>query len=207
MTSACVVVPFRSFEGGKSRLGDVLPPPARRQLCEAMLARTLEIAAGFPEVVVVSDDAAVEAFIRERGHRAAFLLAPERGNLNAALAHASRLIADRAPMIVLPTDLVCLDARTLHGVAADPARLTIAPDRSEDGTNLLAIPARAVRSFRFEFGPGSFARHVAGAIAIDEPPQILRSPRIAFDLDGPVDLRLAAEAQCPVVTTLGGVSA
>ena len=202
-----VVVPFRSFDGGKSRLSDVLAPSARRQLCEAMLGHTLEIASDFAEIVVVSDDPDVDEFIRARGSRARHLLSTARGDLNAALTHASRSARVGTSLIVLPTDLVCLDAQSLHDVAAESTRLCVAPDRRRDGTNLLAIPARAVSEFRFGFGPGSFARHVARAVQMNEQPHIVRSARIAFDLDGPEDLRLAAGNGCPVLATLGAFCA
>jgi len=65
---------------------------------------------------------------------------------------------------------------------------------SRDGTGTNAILRRPPDIFPSQFGPGSFARHLAAARAAGISWRILENPRIALDLDDPDDLAICRQA-------------
>jgi 2-phospho-L-lactate guanylyltransferase len=64
--------------------------------------------------------------------------------------------------------------------------ITLVPDRHLDGTPVLVVPTDA--GFRFAYGPGSYAAHVAEAERLGLPWRSLHDPDLAFDVDDPADL-------------------
>ncbi len=60
------------------------------------------------------------------------------------------------------------------------------PDRHGDGTNVVALPTDL--AFQFAYGPGSFRRHLAAAIAARHSVRVRRDPLLAADIDTPDDL-------------------
>ena len=69
-----------------------------------------------------------------------------------------------------------------------PSEVTLAPDRWRDGTNVAGVPTEV--GFRFSYGPGSFARHLAEAARLGLHCTIVDDPRLSSDVDLPVDLAL-----------------
>ena len=65
--------------------------------------------------------------------------------------------------------------------------ITLVPDRQDDGTNVLRLPAGC--GFRFAYGPGSFRSHLAEAVRLGLPVRVLRIPALAYDVDWPADCR------------------
>ena len=61
------------------------------------------------------------------------------------------------------------------------------PDRHLDGTPVIVVPTDA--DFRFAYGPGSYAAHVAMAERLGLPWRSLHDPDLAWDVDGPDDLQ------------------
>ena len=66
------------------------------------------------------------------------------------------------------------------------AGVTLVPDRRDDGTNVICVPADA--GFAFAYGPGSFHRHGAEAIRRGLPLRVVREPLLGHDVDVPADL-------------------
>ncbi|HTT86592.1 MAG TPA: hypothetical protein VMF60_04435, partial [Acidimicrobiales bacterium] len=64
--------------------------------------------------------------------------------------------------------------------------ITLVPDRRDDGTNVVCLPARA--PFRFSYGPGSFLRHRAEARRLGLASRVVRHPDLAWDVDVPADI-------------------
>jgi 2-phospho-L-lactate guanylyltransferase len=94
-------------------------------------------------------------------------------------------------VLVLPADLPLLareDLQSLIAHAQNPPVVAIAPDRHQQGTNALLIAPPGL--IEYEFGPGSFARHVAQARAAGARVEICLLPSLALDLDAPDDLAL-----------------
>ena len=64
--------------------------------------------------------------------------------------------------------------------------VTLVPDRRDDGTNVLRLPAGC--DFHFAYGPGSFRAHRAEAARLGLPVRVLRDPDLAYDVDWPADV-------------------
>ena len=84
---------------------------------------------------------------------------PGRGLNGAVEAGVDRLGAAGASEVLV----VHADLPFAHEVAqlAGFDGVTLVPDRRDDGTNVVCVPAGA--GFRFHYGPGSFTRHRAEA--------------------------------------------
>jgi 2-phospho-L-lactate guanylyltransferase len=191
----CIVVPVRGESHGKSRLAGALDPVQRARLNRRLLRRTLGVVERWQgtlaNCIVVSAFPRSLRAARDRGAQALREPSPRRG-LNAAaasgLALARRSAARR--VLVLPCDLPLLSPAALARLLACArcgARAAIAPDRAGTGTNALVVPA--VSGLRFEYGPGSFARHLRMVRARGWEAGVCRLPELSFDLDAPEDLR------------------
>jgi 2-phospho-L-lactate guanylyltransferase len=182
-----VVVPVKSFRRAKLRLAPALDAEARRRLAQHMASVVVAAAAPLP-VTVVCDDDEVAAWAHGQG--AEVVWAPGQG-LDEAVATGVRHLAGRnvARAVVAHGDLPL--ARGLPRLAGGKG-VTLVPDRREDGTNVVAVPAAA--GFRFAYGRGSFARHVAEAHRLGLPLRVVRAPALAWDVDVPADLELPEPA-------------
>ena len=175
-----VVVPIRSFEGALSRLEHVLGRGGCRGLMRAMAGRVVAAAGGLP-VHVATDDAEVAAWAADLG---AEVVTVGRPGLNVAVSAAVERLAaagvERA--VVAHADLA--RATTLRP-AVGPG-LVIVPDRRRDGSNVMCVPTGG--GFRFAYGPGSFARHVAEAERLGLAVTVVDDDALAADIDYPEDL-------------------
>ena len=183
--AARILIPVKALGDGKSRLAPVLDAAGRRRLCEKFLRQTLQLAIGAAPTLVVTRDAEAKRIAGEA--RAEVVDEATGTDLNAALDIGRRAALDADALLVLPIDLPHLTAATLTQLLARPSRFAIAPDRREDGTNLLLLPRAAMAEFRFAFGPGSFAAHCREAERLGFQPAILRLADAAFDVDAPED--------------------
>lgn len=176
-----VLVPVKAFRLAKVRLAGALAPDERESLARTLAEGVLAAAAPLP-VAVVCDDPEVAEWAAGRCDRVVWT--PARG-LNAAVeAGVDALAADGAGVVV-----VChadLPRAADLGSLARPGRVTLAPDRRRDGTNVAAVPARA--GFRFHYGPGSFAAHRAEAARLGLACEVADRPELAWDVDVPADL-------------------
>lgn len=198
------VIPVRSLEGAKSRLGEALDAEERRALVERLLRRTIEAAhesPGVDQVVVISPDPDVVALASSLGATA---VRQQSQGLNQALEEARSDLAEDARLVVLPGDLPRVTSAAIDellaaaGSAGLPA-VVLVTDRHGRGTNALVLdPARIIP---FAFGGDSREAHACLARAADarlvEPESELR-----VDLDTPEDL-LLAERIAPEVLGVG----
>jgi 2-phospho-L-lactate/phosphoenolpyruvate guanylyltransferase len=199
-----VVVPVRSFEGAKSRLGAVLDAEERRELVERLLRRTVGAALATPgvaEVLVVSPDPEVLAIARAGGARE--VLQVTRG-LNAALQEAREAARPLDRLLVLPGDLPGVSPQAIGALlaAADAAGrpcVVVAPDRHGRGTNALLLDPPDV--IDPAFGGDSRAAH-AWLASSAEAALVEVSGPLAVDLDTPDDL-LIAERLVPEAPGVG----
>ena len=193
------IVPVRSLEGAKSRLGGSLDAEERAVLAASLLDRTVLAVAGvarIESVVVVSPDPAV---LRRASALGATPVRQSDEGLNEGLRAAVRwAVADGASAIlVLAADLPGVDSAAIEAVvtaaagsAAAGPLVAIVTDRHGRGTNaLLVSPPDALP---FAFGPDSRAAHLASARAVGAVIVELDGP-LAFDLDLPEDLIRAEE--------------
>jgi 2-phospho-L-lactate/phosphoenolpyruvate guanylyltransferase len=194
-----VVIPVRSFENAKSRLGAVLDAEERRDLVERLLRRTVATAVatrGVSEVVVVSPDPEVLGVARDAGARP--LIQASRG-LNPALAEARDAVTGER-LLVIPGDLPSLSVADITallaaGDAAGTPSVVLAADRHGRGTNALLLdPLDAIDP---AFGGDSRVGHAWLASSADVAyAEVTGRPGLDLDLDTADDL-LLAEAMRP----------
>jgi 2-phospho-L-lactate guanylyltransferase len=195
------IIPVRSLEGAKSRLGAVLDPEERRDLVLRLLARTIRAVLEAPSLgvaVVVSPDPAVLETAASAGARP---LAQRGSGLNGSLdeARTAALAAGARCLLILPADLPTIEPSDLEALVAAAEslppgpRVVLVPDRHGRGTNALLLEPPTV--IPFAFGGDSRAAHSALAAAAGAAYAELDG-RLSLDLDTPDDL-LALEAADP----------
>jgi 2-phospho-L-lactate guanylyltransferase len=183
-TWALILVKARAT--GKARLARVLAAEERTRLVCSMLDRVLAAARGCTQLD------AVALMSPERGcvPRDVHLLPDSGADLNNEVVRAVRTLGRRGAhrVAIIPADLPLLRSDDIHVLlnASVASGLALAPDHHQCGTN--AICLRLPTVFRVQFGPGSFARHVADAARLGLVPAVVRLPGFAFDVDDPADL-------------------
>lgn len=193
--SLWAIVPVKPLRRGKSRLAGVLTEEERTFLNYTMLGNTLKAITAVREIdhlLVVSRDQGALAMARDFGAKTV----QEDGasdDLNAALKRAvvvAQLYSAQS-VLILPADLPIIDPESIRSMiqrANKPPVLVIAPDRRRDGTNgLLMSPAGLID---FQYGPGSFMRHVEQAEKYHVRVEVCEIPSLELDLDLPEDLDL-----------------
>lgn len=155
-----------------------------------MVSRTLQRLSMLSDIIVVSDDPAVEPLLSSASN-ARFKRAQQPANLNAALSQARRMATADAPLLIVPIDLVLLEAEDLECVLSETQGVSIVPDHAGTGTNLLCLAPAAAPEFVFAFGTGSFDRHSAEASRLGFEAQVFPSERLGLDVDTSTDLQRA----------------
>jgi 2-phospho-L-lactate/phosphoenolpyruvate guanylyltransferase len=176
-----LLVPLKSFTKAKARLSESLDDGTRVILIQRLAAHVLKAAGSLPAFVVCDDGAVADWSIRQG---ASALYAPGLG-LNGAVSAGVELLGRLGfeLIVVAHADLPFVEALDSFGAEGG---VTIAPDRRDDGTNVIALPSGA--PFHFSYGPGSFARHLREAHRLGLVTRVVRNPRFATDVDLPADL-------------------
>jgi len=196
------IIPVKRLSQAKRRLAPVLPADARRQLVLVMLQGVLGALAKVEDidaVLVVTPDDRVAEVARAAG--ATVLPESRAAGLNAAvkmgLAYAHEHGATDA--LVLPADIPLATPDELRRVVGSAAgsgqpRALLVPSHDGEGTNALLLSPPSV--LQPSFGPGSFLRHLAQAVARKLDVQVVQPTGLANDIDEPRDLeRLIAHKQ------------
>lgn len=189
--SLWVIIPVKPLKNAKSRLASVLLPEERYDLAQAMLRHVLSVATAIQNVtgvLVISRDAKALAIARELGAKT--LLEGTVSNLNPALMRATMVVKTwRADaVLILPADLPFVsveDVRAIIDMGQDRS-IVIATDRGLDGTNALLV--RPPGALEYEYGAGSFARHVEQAEGVGMRVLRYQSEQLSLDIDVPGDL-------------------
>lgn len=179
---AAVLVPIKAFADAKVRLSTALSRPDRDALARRLAQRALAAATPLP-VYVVCDDDDVATFARNHG--AEVLWTPGLG-LNGAVQDGVARLSEAGVTRVVVAHADLPRVRGLAELAEGTEDVVLAPDRKDDGTNVLALPASV--GFRFGYGPGSFARHRDEADRLGLTVRVVREDRFAWDVDVPADL-------------------
>ncbi|MHB8439741.1 MAG: 2-phospho-L-lactate guanylyltransferase [Acidimicrobiales bacterium] len=184
LDGCAVLVPVKAFRLAKERLAPTMAPHARAELARRMATRVIRAAAPLPVAVVCDDD---EVATWAEGMGAAVIAEPGRG-LNGAVEEGVRRLRDAgaAEVLVAHGDLPFAEAlASLAGFGG----VTLVPDRRDDGTNVICIPAGA--GFRFAYGSGSFGRHCLEVGRLGLALRVLRPHSLVLDVDEPMDVAAA----------------
>jgi 2-phospho-L-lactate guanylyltransferase len=199
------ILPVKRFSMAKQRLGASVAEPLRQQLARAMVADVLaalaETESNEITIVVTREESVAEA----ASMQGALVLddVADAGQSAAAELGVRRALAEGIEQILcVPGDCPALDPAELEELlgsgavaatdAGRPAReVVIVPDRHGTGTNgLLLCPPDAIAP---SFGPGSFERHRALALAAGLPCRVERPPSLLLDIDTGADLAALRE--------------
>jgi 2-phospho-L-lactate/phosphoenolpyruvate guanylyltransferase len=184
MSRAGVVVPIRSFSDAKLRLADHLTEDQRAALLRDCAVRVVDAAAPLP-VVVVTSAPEVRTWARALG---VDVVDDRDAGLDAAADAGRDELRARGFVraIVVHADLPRAGPFAELGGDGDRPIVTLVPCHRDDGTNVCSVPIDL--PFRFQYGPGSFRRHAAGARALGAAVRVVRRADLAFDVDVPDDL-------------------
>ena len=190
--SLWAIIPVKPLKNAKSRLTPVLSPDQRFDLAQAMFRHVLSVTTTIQQVtgvLVISRDTKALAIAREMGAKT--LQEGAMSNLNPALLRATMVVKSwRADsVLVLPADLPFINAEDLRAMirlAADRS-VVIATDRNRDGTNALLV--RPPLAIEYDYGCGSYARHIRLARSAGLIVREFQSERLSLDIDVPADLR------------------
>lgn len=190
---AALLIPVKSLDNAKQRLGDAYDQTHRTLLAEAMLRDVLTAAAGVTsrvEVFLVTGDPHARALASEFG----FGVIEDRRNESetAAIEMATAWCEARGfdTSIVIPGDIPLIAGAELRRVldAAPPEGLVIVPAYDRRGSNcILRRPAGLIP---LRFGNDSFLPHCEAARRTGKPLIILEMPGIGLDIDHPHELDL-----------------
>jgi 2-phospho-L-lactate guanylyltransferase len=184
-----VVIAVRGGADAKSRLRPVLGKAGCSALVGAMLGdmvAALQSSATVGRIIVVTPTPELA-----NGLGVEILADPQQGGINAAFAHANRIIS--GPALHLPGDLPELDAASIDALLSrfKPGGVVLVPSITDGGTGALLVDAAGVEMFAF--GPDSLERHCAAARALSLVPAIVENVALAHDLDRPEQLARATQ--------------
>lgn len=175
------LVPVKAFRQAKRRLGTTLSDDERIRLVRSMAEHVLAACAPLPVTVVCDDEDVAEW---ASAHGATVEWTPGQGLNGAVRAGVRRLARTGAAWVTIAHgDLP--RARGLGRLAPFDG-VTLVPDRRDDGTNVLRLPAAC--GFEFAYGAGSFRAHRAEAARLGLAVRVLRVPDLAYDVDWPADV-------------------
>lgn len=189
-------MPVKAFSRAKHRLASRVDPAERKALARALARRVLH-ARGSMRAFVACDDEDVASFAVAEDAQVLWTAGLGlSGAVSAAVAHLGAAGIDL--VVVAHGDLPFVSDL---GDFGEEGSVTLAPDRTERGTNVAAVPARA--GFRFSYGLGSFERHRDEAARLGLACSVVRDWRLAADVDHPSDLALLGGSPAAAIAALG----
>ncbi|HEV7585130.1 MAG TPA: 2-phospho-L-lactate guanylyltransferase [Solirubrobacteraceae bacterium] len=199
------ILPVKRFGRAKQRLGGSVTESLRLDLARAMVADVLG-ALGETRAIEVTIVVTCEESLAEAAAAGGALVVEDvedAGQSAAAELGAARALAEGIERILcVPGDCPALEPAELElllaparaggsGEAGGEREVVIVPDRHGTGTNgLLLSPPDAIAP---SFGPGSFERHRALALAAGLRCRIERPPSLLLDIDTGADLAVLRE--------------
>ncbi len=182
--AAAVLIPIKSFDLAKGRLGEALTRGQRSELARRMAATVISAANGLSTYVVCGDHAVADF----AGSHGSTVIWREPNGLNAAITDGVTILGDEGfeTVIVAHADLPLATDLSWLATEETARGVVLVPDRRNDGSNVMALPTRT--GFRFLYGPGSAAAHEAEAARLDLPFRLAPHAELGWDIDVPDDL-------------------
>ena len=193
------ILPVKSFERAKQRLGASVENQLRLALAEAMVGDVLAALAATAEIeltLVVTREPEAAAAAQASGASVIGDTVESGQSAAAALGIAAALDAGFERVLCVPGDCPALDpeelATLLSGHGGRGEEVVVLPDRHGTGTNgLLLAPPGAIEP---SFGPDSCERHVGLARAAGVPCRVEPLPCLRLDVDTGEDLAVLRAA-------------
>lgn len=192
------IVPIKPLNRSKSRLSPVLTGEQRQALSQKMLEMTLttlkQVKAISGVLAVSRDSKALTLARRFDVQTVQESGAPE---LNDALTRATQAVSswNATSVLILASDIPLMTVQDIEGILSLATHadeiVVIATDRREEGTNALLVSPPGL--IPYQYGTGSFRRHVEEAQKAGAAVEVYRSPTMALDVDMPEDLALYRE--------------
>jgi 2-phospho-L-lactate guanylyltransferase len=197
-----VLIPIKELTRAKQRLAGFMTQKQRSALAWLMLEHLFHEVArarGYDGVAVVTLDAAAAQLAR-RFHFEV-IKETQQTSENASVDYGSGILGarDARSVLRLPIDLPLIAAEDIENILArvnEQPAVVLVPSRDGTGTN--AIVRTPPELFPSYFGPNSLAKHLYEARRCGVPSELIHLPRVALDLDDPVDLAYVLE--CGSVT-------
>jgi 2-phospho-L-lactate guanylyltransferase len=189
-----IVLPVKSLDGSKTRLGPVLAPLERATLTLAMLEDVLDATLAIPgwETWVISPDEVVLEVAIGRGARGVTEEKPPLGNaIRQVEEEATAAGIEVLAVLLADTPLVTPEAITTALHTLGP--VVLAPSHDGIGTNLLL--RRPPSAIAARFGHDSYRRHLEAAAIAGLPTAVIERWELAFDLDLPGDILTVLDAR------------
>ena len=198
------ILPVKSLTAAKQRLGGVLDAKERQALMlhsTRDVLRALSLSSELSGILLVSRDKTALQLGSEFGVQR--MLTDSDDGQSAAIEGAVQQLAQQgvSKTLTIPGDTPLLMSQDVDTIcrslsAANP--LTIVSNT--DGTGSNCIAASPPDLIPYQFGEGSFERHVSAARAAGIEPTVLRCPRLELDIDTQADL-VALMARAPITET------
>ena len=183
---ATILVPVKAFGEAKQRLSNALDASERGALARQMAETVLQAAGSLPVAVVCDDDLVRQWAL---GLGATVLWSPGLGLNGAVTAAVATLAAEGVQRVLVAHADLPLATSFERFIDVDEDVVVLVPDRHDDGTNVMSVPAHS--GFRFAYGPASFRRHCEEVTRLGLRLQLERDPELGLDVDVPADLLLA----------------
>ena len=208
MPHTIAVLPVKSFDRAKQRLGVRVDAPQRATLAAAMVGDVLDAlreVPGLDGVLVVTAEPRAAAAARDTG--AEVVGDPAQAGHSEAAQHGvdAALARGAGRVLLVPGDCPALDPGEVGELLARDAattaaqRAVIVSDRHGSGTNaLLLTPPGAIAP---SFGPGSLARHAGRARGAGAAVRVAPLRSLELDVDTPGDLAALRDALAEMPAT------
>lgn len=188
------VLPVKPIRSGKSRLAGVLSEEKREILNQRMFEHTLAVLKEIKEidkVLVISRDSKVISYARKHG--AHTIQEDSDSELNMAVRRATMVAKSFSvqSLLILPADMPLIQPEDIVECIKKQGKgktLVIAPDRRDEGTNVLFLDP--VDNFEYLFGHNSFQFHTQQGFEKGYEVIIVKNEHLALDLDIPEDIEL-----------------
>ncbi len=191
-----VLIPLKNFVDAKLRLSGMLSAAERRGLVQAMVEDVLAVVVAEPSfegTVLLSDDPAAGLLAAHFGVQCWSERALAAAGLNGVVsAGVARLAAQGADtVVVVHGDIPLMDGGELAQLldshrSRSGSRVTIAPDRQGEGSNIVLCTPPAVMAFAY--GENSCHAHRCNAVASGASCAVLPLPGVSRDIDNADDL-------------------
>ncbi len=183
------IIPVKRLRESKQRLAHILSADERADLIHATFSHlldTLTMVEPITCVLVISDVERVLATARGRGCEVWKEKRPFSLNtaVSQAITHAETYHAKSA--LILPADLPFAqpaDINTLLNMAGYDKMKSIVLSSNEEGTGTNAMLLPLPAPFRFQYGKGSYQRHIQEANRLGFAIKAIQTDALQFDLD------------------------